>query len=386
MHSAPRLRLHDYYFIEGFNSFACTIFGSCLFFWTRARYGYSDTANLWLGTLQGLVYTVAPVLGGRWGDRCGHDLMVRIGTLGMLAAAALTWLLHVPWLPFFTLPLFIVSMCLTWPSLEAAVVLHPGRLSTPDRLGIYNMVWSGLGSLGFFAAGALFRLTPDAILLAVLGFHAVQFAWLIFPRAPGVHPEVDRAPHRGDDLPQTTKRRFKRLGWLGNGVGYLMVGGLMTLAPTLGERLGLPAASAIWMMGAFFVARAVTFVLLWRWPGWHYHLGWTVASLLAGPLALALIFITSQIGWLVLALLVLGSAVGLSYYSSIYYSLDYGEEKGEHGGWHESIIGLGGLLGPLSGVAGATLAGGVRGAQLFIVTTAGLLTISGLIAVLRRTR
>lgn len=386
MHSSPRLRLHDYFVIEGLNSFACTIFGSCLFFWTRARYGYSDAANLWLGTVQGLVYTIAPVLGGRWGDRHGHDRMVSIGTLGMLLAAALTWLLHLPWLPFLTLPLFIISMCLTWPSLEAAVVLHPGRLSTPDRLGIYNMVWSGLGSVGFFAAGALFRLAPDAILLAVLGFHAVQGVWLMIPRPPPDHPDVDRAPHRGDNLPQTTKRTFKRLGWLGNGVGYLMVGGLMTLAPAIGERLGLPPASAIWMIGTFFVARAVTFVLLWRWPGWHYHLGWTVASLIAGPLALAAIFFSGHLGGLVIALSLLGGAVGLSYYSSIYYSLDYGDEKGEHGGWHESIIGLGGLLGPLSGVGGLTLLGHVQGAALSVVLVTTLLTAAGSALILRRRR
>ncbi len=385
MNPPTRLRLHDYYTIEGLNAFACTIFGSCLYFWTRARYGYSDADNLWLGSLQGLPYVLVPPLGGRWGDRWGHDRLVRVGTLGMLAATLLTWLVHLPWLPFLTLPLFIAAMSLTWPSLEAAVVLHPGRLSTPDRLGIYNLVWSALGSLSFFSAGALFRFTPDAMLLAVLAFHVLQFAWLIRPRRPGAQPEVERAPHRGDHIPQATKRTFKRLGWLGNGIGYLMLGGLMTLAPTLGDRLSLPPSSAIWMIGVLFVARAATFALLWRWPGWHYRLPWMLAALAAGPLALAVIFFAGQLLWLVPALLLLGICAGLSYYSSIYYSLDYSDEKGEHGGGHESIIGLGGLLGPLVGVAGATVLGDVRGAQLFIVVAAVLFTAGGAVGVLRGT-
>lgn len=380
----PRLRLHDYFIVEGLNAFACTIFGSCLYFWARARYGYSDADNLWLGSWQGLLYMLVPPLGGRLGDRWGHERMVRAGTLGMLAATLLTWLVHLPWLPFLTLPLFIAAMSLTWPSLEAAVVLHPGRLSTPDRLGIYNVVWSVLGSLSFFSAGALFRLAPDAMLLAVLAFHLLQLAWLIRPRAPAPESRVERAPHRGDDIPQATKRTFKRLGWLGNGVGYLMVGGLMTLAPTLGERLGLPPASAIWMIGVLFVARAATFVLLWRWPGWHYRRSWMLATLAAGPLALAVIFFTQHLLWIISALVMLGWCIGLSYYSSIYYSLDYGDEKGEHGGWHESIIGLGGLLGPLAGVGGLALFGHPHGANLGVVLTAALITAAGGGAVMRR--
>ena len=224
------------------------------------------------------------------------------------------------------------------------------------------------------------------MLLAVLAFHALQFAWLFRPHRPGAPSAAERAPHRGDNIPQTTKRTFKRLGWLGNGLSYLMLGGLMTLAPTLGDRLDLPPSSAIWMIGTLFVARAATFALLWRWPGWHYRLPWMLAALAAGPLALSVIFFAGHFLWLVPALLLLGICVGLSYYSSIYYSLDYGDEKGEHGGWHESIIGLGGLLGPLVGVAGAAALGDVRGAQLFIVIAATVFTVSGLTAVLRRTR
>lgn len=384
MNPPPRLRLLDYYTVEGLNAFACTIFGSCLYFWTRARYGYSDADNLWLGSVQGLAYIIVPPLGGRLGDRWGHDSLVRVGTLGMLAATLLTWLVHAPWLPFLTLPLFIAAMSLTWPSLEAAVVLRPGRLSTPDRLGIYNVVWSVLGSASFFSAGALFHLSPDAMLLAVLIFHALQFIWLIWPREPAPDAGAERAPHRGDDIPQPIKRRFKQLGWLGNGIGYLMQGGLMTLAPTLGDRLGLPPSSAIWMIGTLFLARAATFVLLWRWPDWHYRLSWMVAALVVGPLALAFIFFAGHLLWLIPALVLLGSCVGLSYYSSIYYSLDYGDDKGEHGGWHESIIGLGGLLGPLAGVGGLTLLGHVHGAAVGVLVVTVLITSVGSALILRR--
>jgi hypothetical protein len=44
-------------------------------------------------------------------------------------------------------------------------------------------------------------------------------------------------------------------------------------------------------------------------------------------------------------------AVGLIYYSSLFYSMDVGETKGEHGGIHEAAIGAGSATGPAMAAA-----------------------------------
>jgi hypothetical protein len=51
------------------------------------------------------------------------------------------------------------------------------------------------------------------------------------------------------------------------------------------------------------------------------------------------------------AQLVFGVAVGLIYYSSLFYSMDTSEANGEHGGIHEAAIGLGNFAGPAMGAA-----------------------------------
>jgi MFS family permease len=57
--------------------------------------------------------------------------------------------------------------------------------------------------------------------------------------------------------------------------------------------------------------------------------------------------------WLVIAAqIAFGLALGLIYYSSLYYSMDVGDTKGEHGGLHEAMIGLGSCAGPAIGAAG----------------------------------
>jgi MFS family permease len=64
------------------------------------------------------------------------------------------------------------------------------------------------------------------------------------------------------------------------------------------------------------------------------------------------VLLLSKILWLLLlAQVFFGLSVGLIYYSSIFYSMDAGEAKGEHGGFHEGMIGLGSFGGPAIGAA-----------------------------------
>jgi predicted MFS family arabinose efflux permease len=57
----------------------------------------------------------------------------------------------------------------------------------------------------------------------------------------------------------------------------------------------------------------------------------------------------------VAAQIVFGAAVGLLYYSSLFYSMDAGEAKGEHGGLHEAFIGAGIFSGTAVGAAALQL-------------------------------
>jgi hypothetical protein len=58
---------------------------------------------------------------------------------------------------------------------------------------------------------------------------------------------------------------------------------------------------------------------------------------------------------LVLSEVILGAALGLIYYSSLFYSMDVGDTKGEHGGIHEAAIGLGSGTGPAMAALALTL-------------------------------
>lgn len=100
-------------------------------------------------------------------------------------------------------------------------------------------------------------------------------------------------------------------------------------------------------------------------------------GLIAGFAALLL---APQFWVIIVAQIVFGVATGLIYYSSLFYSMDVGEKKGEHGGLHEAAIGAGACGGPLLGAVALSVAPAAPYAGAFAVT--GLLG-GGLVALLR---
>jgi len=87
---------------------------------------------------------------------------------------------------------------------------------------------------------------------------------------------------------------------------------------------------------------------------------------------------------LILAQLVFGVAAGLIYYSSLSYSMDLGDTKGEHGGIHEAVIGLGNFAGPAVGAASLHFLPQHANSGALAVSGLLLLGLGGLLAIWRQ--
>jgi MFS family permease len=86
---------------------------------------------------------------------------------------------------------------------------------------------------------------------------------------------------------------------------------------------------------------------------------------------------------LVLAQLVFGVAAGLIYYSSLFYSMDLGDTKGEHGGIHEAAIGVGNFAGPAVGAAALYFLPEYANSGVLAVSGLLLLGLGGLLTIWR---
>jgi hypothetical protein len=141
--------------------------------------------------------------------------------------------------------------------------------------------------------------------------------------------------------------------------------------PGLANKLGLSTTLAGFYCSIWCFARLASFLMLWLWNGWHYRFGWLLLAYVCLVSAFATLLLAPNLSVLIAAQVIFGLALGLIYSSSLFYSMDVGETKGEHGGIHEAAIGLGNCLGP-----------GVGAASLYLlpaVPHSGALAVSGLL-------
>jgi MFS family permease len=179
-------------------------------------------------------------------------------------------------------------------------------------------------------------------------------------------------------------KRFLRMAWLANPFAYIAINTLIAVVPGVAKRLELSTMAAGFCCSTWCFARLGAFAALWRWTGWHYRFRWLLLAYLGLVGSFGAVVLAPSLAVLVLAQLVFGSSVGLIYYSSLFYSMDRSETKGEHGGIHEAAIGLGNCAGPAVGAAALQLA--PQYSQSGTVAVIGLLLcgLGGLVGIWRK--
>ena len=181
-------------------------------------------------------------------------------------------------------------------------------------------------------------------------------------------------------------KSFLRMAWLANPFAYIAINTVVATMPAVAGRLKLSTMLAGFCGSVWCFARLGSFFGLWYWNGWHYRFRWLLAAYLTLIASFAAMLLTPSLTVLVLAQLVFGCAIGLIYYSSLFYSMDLGDTKGEHGGIHEAAIGLGNCTGPALGAATLVFLPQYANSGAIAVTLLLLAGLGGLGVIWRRGR
>ena len=380
-----------YFILEGTNSFASVYYAYYLYFYMEKVFGFGNKANLTLAACYGGIYMLAAWLGGRVSQRIGYLSALKLGFGIMAAGLAMGTRAGSPAGQISVMAIIVIGMCLTWPSLEALVSEGERPETLPRMIGIYNVVWAGTGALAYFIGGAtLDKLGLKSMFYVPLAIELGQLAfcfWLarkarIEVTAAGSNENLRAATFPAlNPRPIAKARTFLRMAWLANPFAYIAINTLIAVMPGLAARLGLSATLAGFYGSIWCFARLGVFFVLWFWEGWHYRFGWMAAAYVALLATFASMLIAPNLAFLIAAQVVFGAAVGLIYYSSLFYSMDTSETKGEHGGIHEAAIGLGNLAGPAMGAASLHLLPNYANSGVYAVS--GLLAagLAGLVAI-----
>ena len=348
-----------YFALTWLNIYATAYYGNYIFFLLRKEYGFGNQDNLLYAAIGGFLYVFGSWYGGNFGQRRGYYLALKIGFSLMAISLAVGMFVHTAIGQLIVFLGWNLGMCFTWPTLEALASEGEDRKGLTKMVGIYNVVWASGAAVTYFTGGALLEgFGPQSLFWFPAAVHVAQFALLLFlqrqaKRLPFAQVNVTSQggaldPHDAA-IPVARRKTFLRLAWIANPFAYIAMNTVLPLIPDVAARLRLSTTFAGFVCSVWMFARLFSFAILWRWSGWHYRFSWLAGSYVAMIGSFGVLLLVENLAVVVLSQLVFGVAVGVIYYSSLFYSMDVGETKGEHGGFHEALIGVGLCGGPAIG-------------------------------------
>ena len=375
--------------LEGLNAFACAYYFNYLFFLLRDQFGFGNLGNLLISAMHGLIYVCSAWFGGRFAQRHGYFTALRLGSAGMSVVLLVGSAFPTVAGQVLTLAGWTFMMCFTWPALEALVSEGESAERLPKMIGLYNVVWAGSSAVAYFSGGALFEwLGVKSIYWLPAALYAALFggaSWLA--KQPGSTSPRSHSAAALSHTPEPEAFRqpvspaiFLKMAWLANPFAYIAINTVLAVIPQLAAKLHLSTTETGIFCSLWFFVRLGAFVLLWQWTKWHYKFRWLLAAFIALIASFTTLLLAGQLWLLVLAQIVFGLATGLIYFSSLFYSMDVGETKGEHGGLHEAAIGAGIFAGPAVGATAIWLAPASANAGTWAVSGLLVCGLAGLVA------
>jgi predicted MFS family arabinose efflux permease len=332
-------------------SMAATLVGRGLFFYTHDRLGFTDAENLGLALAASSVYVVGALASHRAAERLSEKRLVMMMVMGQILAYA----------TMFTAPIGVVVVAANamlglcngtkWPVVESYFTAGQTPAATAKAVGRFSLSWVTAVPVALVAAGPIIDWNPRGLFAVAMMLNMLSLL--------AIRPLERRPVHLADDHPdRPTEGGLARCRALLSSsrcsmlTNYSLMTILAALMPRVFADLGLTVAAATALAALLEGSRGVTFFTLHRFTGWHNRGGPLAAVVVGLPLGFLLILVGPNLATVIAGELIFGVAAGMTYYSSLYYSMVVKNAAVEGGGAHEGLIGLGSAMGPVAGVAG----------------------------------
>ena len=331
------------------------------------RYGASPLELGLLGSLGAMAYTFACPLAGWHSERIERDAALVPAEAKrrsvMLSCSLLMVVDSYIFLVGGLRDVFILgvsgSLCAAffWPPLQAWLADIGGRARLSERLGMFNLSWSAGIMLGPMIGGVLYSIDYRYPWCYAVVANALMLTALLLTRG-GRSRDDHAAVGAADETPHLEDPGvFLPLALWANFICWFALSNVQSLYPKLAVANGFSPCLIGYLLFLVGVTQSVFFIVLRSSPRWHYRFGPLTIVHGAAAIGMLIVFRSTSVMFLSLAFPLLGVALGLSYYSSIYYSLCGHERTGQRTGIHEFMVGSGFFLGPAAGGICAQYAG-----------------------------
>ena len=327
-------------------------------------------ADYWmLGKLGGLTafcYSLICLLSGGLSDRLG-SLPLAMASVALLSLCFLATTFARTYEHLLIAGAFMgAALALFWPPIQRLLSrLSPGA-SLWGALGRFNIYWAigvGFGTLTpvLYASRGFEEtlLWGFVITIAVVPILAARMPEPPHPVAGGPGdgvPEEGRSAAGGEvpvpgeagrTVPEHRARTFLHIAWIANFTAFFAMVGMVRVFPKITSDLGIHIGHMGWILLPLDIGKITAFIILTRGAFWHYSFRWLLAAQGAAGCALVLAGLLETWWLFILLFPIVGALSGLTYFSSIFYSLNLREGEGKKSGLHETILASGVCLGPL---------------------------------------
>jgi MFS family permease len=337
-----------------------------------------------------LLYVFFCQVFGRLSDRVSRKRLTQIACLSFSVLHFLIPFCKTLYQLVILFPLSGVILAALWPALEGWIGERRDGRSLVKRVSVFNLFWTGglmigylgggyIGYVGGVQARALFYFASIAALCAT-AMLAIQPRPVSKEQRAGGKEQETIAQEQ--DIPdRQLANRFLYLSWVANSVSYLTLSIIRYILPKYiyhqVNELGITLRMAPLLSGLLMLCQAgaqfVMFFILGTTERWRYRYKLLVISQIFASFGFLLIWFSGSPWLWAPGLMIIGLNVGITYSSSIYYSLYGSSDPGGKSGWHESILHSGTVIGPSIGGALASYAG-LKSPYLFcaVAVIAGL--------------
>ncbi len=307
-----------------------------------------DVSSMFLGIVAGLgsvAYTGGVIYFGRLLERFSKKRLLLIGC----ATFFLTYII-IPFLKtrhqvLWVYPLGSLGMAMFWPSIQTWLAETVEKSDLHKSISGFNISWSLGVMCGAFLGGFLFEYSPTLPFFGICFF--IFLAALIMIKKPCMNKARLAGPDAEDSTDAQTSAKFIYIALMANFVSWAIVGTLRGIFPKLALEINFSPSKLGLLMFTLALVQSAMFYILGRTKRWHYKLmPLLFFQALAAVYLLAISFVSVHPAFFVIFIF-LGASSGMTYFSSIYYSLYNSLGRSKRSGIHEAFLGAGAFIGPV---------------------------------------
>jgi MFS family permease len=338
-------------------SIAATLIQRGVYFYTHENLGFSQSQNLWIALGFGVAYVLGAFPSHAISKRLGERRLLVVCLVALLLLHAAMAVFQQAWFMVVSVLGTAALQGLKWPVVESYVSAGRPPKQLLRLLGRYNVTWATAGFVAIGMTGLIVGTHIPALFFWIPALLNVAGLALVLK----LPPEPSHFEHSHPDRPARAELDDIR-ALLGSArwsmtSSYALLYVVAPLMPSLLAQLALPVTLATPVASILDAVRVVAFGVFGALSGWHGRRLPMWLTMLALPVGFLLMVLGGSLPLIIVGEVIFGIAAGFSYTAALYYALVAENASVDAGGAHESLIGIGIGLGPLSGLAGQLLVG-----------------------------